>query len=137
MFLHFYFVNIKKEKKNYIMVYKSDEESITVKDINNLLYHQLNNLSCITSTLESSLDLNNSINYHELFYIKQGLSIPYTKSIWNDLIKIYLNKIELQYLIDDKYIMNLYSYNIVLFLMDDYQKDIKQFLINYYGKFYN
>jgi hypothetical protein len=137
MFLHFYFVNIKKEKKNYIMVYKSDEESITFKDINNLLYHQLNNLSCITSTLESSLDLNNSINYHELFYIKQGLSIPYTKSIWNDLIKIYLNKMELQYLIDDKYIINLYSYNIVLFLMDDYQKDIKQFLINYYGKFYN
>jgi len=137
MFLHFYFVNIKKEKKNYIMVYKSDEESITFKDINNLLYHQLNNLSCITSTLESSLDLNNSINYHELFYIKQGLSISYTKSIWNDLIKIYLNKIELQYLIDDKYIINLYSYNIVLFLMDDYQKDIKQFLINYYGKFYN
>jgi hypothetical protein len=137
MFLHFYFVNIKKEKKNYIMVYKSDEESITFKDINNLLYHQLNNLSCITSTLESSLDLNNSINYHELFYIKQGLSIPYTKSIWNELIKIYLNKIELQYLIDDKYIINLYSYNIVLFLMDDYQKDIKQFLINYYGKFYN
>ena len=41
MFLHFYFVNIKKEKKNYIMVYKSDEESITFKDINNLLYHQL------------------------------------------------------------------------------------------------
>jgi len=119
------------------MVYKSDEESITFKDINNLLYHQLNNLSCITSTLESSLDLNNSINYHELFYIKQGLSISYTKSIWNDLIKIYLNKIELQYLIDDKYIINLYSYNIVLFLMDDYQKDIKQFLINYYGKFYN
>jgi hypothetical protein len=137
MFLHFYFVNIKKEKKNYIMVYKSNEESITFKDINNLLYHQLNNISCITSTPEYLLDLNNSINYHELFYIKQGLSIPYTKLIWNDLIKIYLNHIELQYLIDDKYIINLYSYNIVLFLMDDYQKDIKQFLINYYGNFYN
>jgi hypothetical protein len=137
MFLHFYFVNIKKEKKNYIMVYRSSEESITFKDINNLLYHQLNNISCITSTLESPLDLNNSINYHELFYIKQGLNIPYTKPIWNDLIKIYLNNIELQYLIDDNYIKNLYSYNIVLFLMDDYQKDIKQFLINYYGNFYN
>lgn len=137
MFLHFYFVNIKKEKKNYIMVYRSSEESITFKDINNLLYHQLNNISCITSTLESPLDLNNSINYHELFYIKQGLNIPYTKPIWNDLIKIYLNNIELQYLIDDNYIKNLYSYNIILFLMDDYQKNIKQFLINYYGNFYN
>jgi len=136
MFLHFYFVNIKKEKKNYLMIYKSDDTIINFKDINNLLYNELNNISCLPSIISSSSNNTDNINYHELFYIKQGLSISYNKDIWNELIQIYLNKIELQYLIDDKYIKNLYSYNILLYLMDDYQKDIKQFLIKYHGDLY-
>lgn len=133
MFLHFYFVNIKKEKKNYLMIYKSDDTIIKFKDINNILYNELNNISCLPSIISSSSNNTDNINYHELFYIKQGLSIPYNKDIWNELIQINLNKIELQYLIDDKYIKNLYSYDILLYLMDDYQKDMKQFLIKYYG----
>lgn len=133
MFLHFYFINIKKEKKNYLMVYKTDIKTINVKDINNLLYNKLNNKPSIISSVENTT---NNINYYELFYIKQGLSIIYNKEIWNKLIQIYLNKIELQYLIDDKYIKNIYSSDIILYLIDNYQEDIKQFLIKYYGDIY-
>lgn len=123
MFLHFYFVNIKKEKKSYILLYKTENNIISFNDINSILYDKLNNSQN-----------SNNINYHELFYIKQGISIPFTNEVWNQLIKIYLKKIELLYLIDDKYIKTIYSYNTILYLIDNYKNEIKQFLIDYYTK---
>lgn len=124
MYINFYFVDIKKEKKTYIIIYKSDKQHISFNNINTLIYNKLNNLQ-LTNT--------DSINYHELFYIKQGISIIYNNEIWNKLVSIYLKKTELIYLIDEKYIKNIYSSEMILFLIDDYQNDIKQFLINYYN----
>lgn len=127
MYINFYFVDIKKEKKAYIIIYKSNKQNISFNSINTLIYNKLNNLQ-LTNT-----DNSNSINYHELFYIKQGLSITYSDEIWNNLISIYLKKTELIYLIDENYINNIYSSKLILFLTDEYQNDIKQFLINYYN----
>lgn len=132
MYINFYFVDIKKEKKSYIIIYKSDEKIISFYKINTIIYNKLNNIA-ITNVDTSD---NNSINYHELFYIKQGISIIYNNNIWNDLISIYLKKTELIYLIDENYIKNIYSHDIILFLIDDYKHDIKQFLINYYNNHY-
>ena len=63
MFLHFYYINVKKENKNYFGVYKSLQNEITFTDINQLIFKNLN-----------SNDINNdkSINYYELYYIKKG-----------------------------------------------------------------
>lgn len=125
-------MDIKKEKKSYIIIYKSDEKIISFYKINTIIYNKLNNIAI--TNVDTSDD--NSINYHELFYIKQGISITYNNNIWNDLISIYLKKTELIYLIDENYIKNIYSHDIVLFLIDDYKHDIKQFLINYYNNHY-
>lgn len=131
MYINFYYINSKKEKKNYLMVYKSDEKSFPFETINSLLFDKLNNLS---NNLSNINEQNNAINYFELFYIKKGLSITYNENKWHKLISIYLKNIELQYLIDEEFIKKIYYDNIILFLLDDYKQDIKDFLINYYEK---
>lgn len=122
MYLYSYFVNIKKEKKDYIIIYKTNMDKVSHNDINNTLYRQLN---------PDSIDIS-TINFYELFYIKPGLKLEYNKIHWNNLIKIYINNIKLFNLIDENYINTLYSQNILLFNLETYNDKIKQFFINYY-----
>ena len=122
MYLYSYFVNVKKEKKDYIIIYKTELDNILHNEINTILYKQLNPDSTNAST----------INFYELFYIKPGIKLEYNKKLWNDLIKIYITNIKFFNLIDEKYINTLYSENILLFNLEIYNDKIKQFFINYY-----
>lgn len=124
MFLHFYYINVKKENKNYFGVYKSLQNEITFTDINQLIFKNLN-----------SNDINNdkSINYYELYYIKKGFHINYDKIIWNNLVQIFLSELNLLDLINKEYIMSLYNKEFILYNLDTYNITIKQFLINLYN----
>lgn len=127
MYLHFYYANIKKEKINYIFIFKHEDKIVKFNSINKLLYNKLNSLS-----LTDELITDNNINYYELFYFKEGIKIKYEKMVWNDLIKIYLNKIDILTLIDEKYVKNLYLYDSLLFPIAQYENNIKEFLIKFY-----
>ncbi len=120
MLLHFYYVNFKKEKKDYIIIYKCKESEVSFNDINTILYKTINN------------EINENINFYELFYIKEGIKIEFNNNIWNDIINIYLNKINIQMIIDNKYIENIYNTDLLLFLIDEYNDQLKQFLLTYY-----
>jgi hypothetical protein len=127
MFLHFYYANIKKEKINYIFVFKHEDKVVKFNNINKLLYNKLNSL-----TVNDKFDNDNSINFYELFYFKEGVKITYEKTIWDDLIKIYLSKVDILSLIDEKYVKELCLSGSLLFPIIDYEKNIKNFLIKYY-----
>lgn len=127
MFLHFYYVNCKKEKKDYIIIYKFKNEVISFNQINSVLYSEFNN-----NTLEDK-----NINYYELFYIKEGLKIKYEKELWNNIINMYLNKLNIHMIIDEKYVEKLWNSNLLLFLIDKYDNSLKEFLISYYKNNFN
>jgi|LauGreDrversion4_2_1035121.scaffolds.fasta_scaffold02290_1 hypothetical protein len=117
MIINFYFVNLKKDKKSYIVI--TNKET----NVNELLYNKLYNIP-----------VTNSINYYEFFYIKKGMQILWDQNIWDELVKIYLSKLDLLYLIDQEYILNIYSNEMILFSLDEYETQIKQFIMNYYDK---
>jgi hypothetical protein len=117
MIINFYFVNLKKDKKSYIVI--TNKET----NVNELLYNKLYNIP-----------VTNSINYYEFFYIKKGMQILWDQNIWDELVKIYLSKLDLLYLIDQEYILNIYSNDMILFSLDEYETQIKQFIMNYYDK---
>jgi hypothetical protein len=131
MFLHFYYANIKKEKINYIFVFKHEDKIVKFNKINKLLYNKLNSL-IVNDELDNENENENSINFYELFYFKEGVKITYEKIIWDDLIKIYLSKVDILSLIDEKYVKELYLSGSLLFPIIDYENNIKQFLIKYY-----
>ena len=124
MYLYSYFINIKKEKKDYILIYKTEVDKVLHNDINIKLYKELN----------PEIEYNNTINFYELFYIKPGIKLEYNKIIWNDLIKIYISNLSLNNLINKKFINKIYSQNILLFDLEMYNQQIKEFFINYYNK---
>ena len=124
MYLYSYFINIKKEKKDYILIYKTEVDKVLHNDINIKLYKELN----------PEIEYNNTINFYELFYIKPGIKLEYNKIIWNDLIKIYISNLSLNNLIDVQFINKIYSQNILLFDLEMYNQRIKEFFINYYNK---
>lgn len=130
MYLHFYYANIKKEKINYIFIFKHEDKIVKFNSINKLLYNKLNSLS-----LTDELITDNNINYYELFYFKEGIKIKYEKMVWNDLIKIYLNKIDILTLIDENYVKNLYLCDSLLFPIAQYENNIKEFLIKFYENY--
>lgn len=129
MFLHFYYVNCKKEKKDYIVIYKYTNEIISFSHINTVLYKELNNIS-----LENSIS---NLNFYELFYIKEGLKIKYEKELWNKIINMYLNKLNVHMIIDEKYVENIWNNDLLLFLIDKYDESLKDFLISYYKNNFN
>jgi hypothetical protein len=87
MFLHFFYVDYKKEKKNFICILKSNtDKEFEFQNLNNILYENLNNDS----------KPNSNFNCFEYFYIKRGLIIENQKYIWDKLMKIYLKKINMK-----------------------------------------
>jgi hypothetical protein len=134
MFLHFYYVNCKKEKKDYIIIYKYDKEIVSFSEFNNILYKEIYN-----DKIEDSNDKieDSNINFYELFYIKKGLKIKYKKELWNSVINMYLNKLNIQTIIDDKYVEKIWNSNLLLFLIDKYDDSLKQFLITHYKNNFN
>lgn len=132
-YLHFFYVDYKKTNKNYIAIIKSkNKDQFPFNDLNNILY---NYLHLLNYNYEYDLDENkqvNNINYFEYFYIKKGLIINYEKYIWNKLIKIYLEELDIKYLIDGQFVSNIYSKNIILFDYNQYSNKINKFLIDHY-----
>jgi hypothetical protein len=127
MFLHFFYVDYKKEKKNFICIIKSKTDNeLNFQDINNILYENLNNDAKPKS----------NFNCFEYFYIKRGLIIENQKYIWDKLMKIYLKKINILNLIDNKYISNLYDKNILLLDYGIYKFNLIDFLIEHYSEKY-
>jgi hypothetical protein len=135
MFLHFFYVTYKKGKQNYIAIIKSNENSIEFNNLNNLLYNNLHLLNS-DNNINNLGELSN-INYYEYFYIKKGLIIENQKTIWNNLLKIYLKNIDIKILIDQDYINNLYNQNLLLLDFDIYKNQIIDFLIEHYNHSYS
>lgn len=136
MFLHFFYVTYKKEKRNYIVILKSkNKKGIEFQQINDILY---NHLYLISSNSVNNDNNNNNItfNYFEYFYIKKGLIIENQKYIWDKLIKIYLKKINIMNIIDEEYISNLYNSNILLYNCNLYNKEIINFITEHYSEKY-
>jgi hypothetical protein len=136
MYLQFCYVSYKKEKKDYILVIKKEnEDELDFKKLNNIIYNKL----CIYSDNNQINDnININFNYFEYFYIKKGSIIKYSTELWSKLINIYIKKINILDLIDDNYINNIYKTNLLLYNLDDYKIDIITFLTDYYDtKFLN
>jgi hypothetical protein len=125
MFLQFFYISSKKEKKEYIMVIKKDNNDLSFEQINNILYNKLFMLS-------TNINENITFNYFEYFYIKKGLCIEDNDINWSNLINIYLSKVNLIQLIDINYINQLYSNNIILYSLDDYKAQLINYLTKYY-----
>ena len=58
MFIHFYYINIKKEKNNYIMIYRHSDEYINFTHINSILYK-------INNNIDINSEISKSINFYE------------------------------------------------------------------------
>lgn len=139
MYLHFFYVTYKKEKKDYIVILKTtDNKQIEFQEINDILYKNLylisNNLNNINNKISN--DNNLSFNYFEYFYIKKGLIIENQKYIWDRLIKIYLKKVNIMNLIDENFVSNLYNNTILLYKCNLYSKDLTNFIIEHYSDRY-
>lgn len=121
--LHFFYVEFKKDKTNNLLIYKSNDLEIEFNKINSLLYNYI-------YSNENNED--NKINYFEYFYIKKGLVLKNTNNIWKELFTLFLNKCEIFKIINEEYINNLYNKNMLLFDLQIYNKELRQFLTNYY-----
>lgn len=122
-FLHFFYIEFKKDKTNNLLIYQSNDEEIEINKINTLLYNYI-------YTNENNTDV--KINYFEYFYIKKGLILKNTNNIWKELFTLFLNKCEIFKIINEEYINNLYNKNILLFDLQIYNKELTQFFTNYY-----
>lgn len=136
MYLQFCYISYKKEKKDYILVIKKEnEDELEFTKLNNIIYNKL----CIYSdNNQINDDININFNYFEYFYIKKGSIIKYSTEFWSKLINIYIKKINILDLIDNNYIDNIYKTNLLLYNLEDYKIDIITFLTEYYDtKFLN
>ncbi len=134
-YLHFFYIDYKKSNTNYIAIIKSkDNEEFSFVKLNNILY---NYLHLLNYNYEYELEINeqeNNINYFEYFYIKKGIIINYEKYLWNKLIKIYLEDLDIKFLIDSQFVNNIYSKNIILYDYNKYSIKITNFLIDHYDE---
>lgn len=141
MFLHFYYVNCKKEKKDYIIIYKYNKEIISFSEINNILYKEIYNDKIDDNNAKNDDNTDtgngNNINFYELFYIKEGVKIKYERELWNNIINMYLNKLNIHIIINDKYVEKIWNSDLLLFSIDIYDDSLKQFLITYYKNNFN
>ena len=136
-YLHFFYVDYKKCNKTYIAVIISKyKEVFPFIKLNKILYNYLHLLNYnyeLDMHNYNDNDNNNDMNYFEYFYIKKGLIINNEKYIWNKLINIYLEKIDIKFLIDEKYVSDIYGHNVLLLEYNIYSTSINKFLIDHYN----
>jgi hypothetical protein len=123
MYIHFIYVEHKENKITYLNVIKSENEVLENKYINEILYKKIYLIS-------NEEILNNNINYCSLFYIKKGFTIQQNdNTLWNNLLQIYMETLNLINLIDCKYIDNLKNENILLYNMNEINNDLYSLII--------
>ena len=115
MYLHFFYIESKEYKINYISVIKHDNLNLDNNIINKFIYRDI-----YLNNNDDNINYNN-INYISLFYIKKGLVIENKQDLWNQLIKLYMKNIKLINLIDNNYIKKIQQSNILLFNIDIYK----------------
>lgn len=128
MYTHFIYIVLKKDKEKYLFAYKSKEEDLIITELNKIIYKELYNLSG-----QDTVDEN--INYFEIFYLKKGLIIK--EDIWKDIIKIYMQKLDIITLINEEYIKELYAKDIIYFNISDYNKELNKYICDYYCQISN
>ncbi len=117
MYINIYYLNIKKEKKDYILLCKSETQDIDFNEINSMIHKNLNDTT------------NSNANYYELYYLKKGVVLDYTEDIWKKCISLYLEKIDIKNIIDVKYVKKIKENNIILYSLNEYEYSLKQYLI--------
>lgn len=125
MYIHFFYIESKEYKINYISVIKHDNLNLDNNIINKFIYRNI----YLNNNDDDNINYNN-INYISLFYIKKGLVIENKQDLWNQLIKLYMENIKLINLIDNNYIKKLQQSNILLFNIDTYKENLSNFIIN-------
>lgn len=125
MYLHFFYIESKEYKINYISVIKHDNLNLDNNIINKFIYRNI----YLNNNDDNNINYNN-INYISLFYIKKGLVIENKQDLWNQLIKLYMKNIKLINLIDNNYIKKIQQSNILLFNIDTYKENLSNFIIN-------
>jgi hypothetical protein len=125
MYVHFFYIESKEYKINYISVIKHDNFNLDNSIINKFIYRNI----YLNNDDDNNINYNN-INYISLFYIKKGLVIENKQDLWNQLIKLYMENIKLINLIDNNYIKKIQQSNILLFNIDTYKENLSNFIIN-------
>jgi hypothetical protein len=125
MYVHFFYIESKEYKINYISVIKHDNVNLDNSIINKFIYRNI----YLNNDDDNNINYNN-INYISLFYIKKGLVIENKQDLWNQLIKLYMENIKLINLIDNNYIKKIQQSNILLFNIDTYKENLSNFIIN-------
>ena len=125
MYIHFFYIESKEYKINYISVIKHDNLNLDNNIINKFIYRNI----YLNNNDDDNINYNN-FNYISLFYIKKGLVIENKQDLWNQLIKLYMENIKLINLIDNNYIKKLQQSNILLFNIDTYKDNLSNFIIN-------
>jgi len=125
MYVHFFYIESKEYKINYISVIKHDNVNLDNSIINKFIYRNI----YLNNDDDNNINYNN-INYISLFYIKKGLVIENKPDLWNQLIKLYMENIKLINLIDNNYIKKIQQSNILLFNIDTYKENLSNFIIN-------
>jgi hypothetical protein len=125
MYVHFFYIESKEYKINYISVIKHDNLNLDNSIINKFIYRNI----YLNNDDDNNINYNN-INYISLFYIKKGLVIENKQDLWNQLIKLYMENIKLINLIDNNYIKKIQQSNILLFNIDTYKENLSNFIIN-------
>ena len=125
MYIHFFYIESKEYKINYISVIKHDNLNLDNNIINKFIYRNI----YLNNNDDDNINYNN-INYISLFYIKKGLVIENKQDLWNQLIKLYMENIKLINIIDNNYIKKLQQSNILLFNIDTYKDNLSNFIIN-------
>ena len=125
MYVHFFYIESKEYKINYISVIKHDNFNLDNSIINKFIYRNI----YLNNDDDNNINYN-YINYISLFYIKKGLVIENKQDLWNQLIKLYMENIKLINLIDNNYIKKIQQSNILLFNIDTYKENLSNFIIN-------
>jgi len=125
MYIHFFYIESKEYKINYISVIKHDNLNLDNNIINKFIYRNI----YLNNNDDDNINYNN-INYISLFYIKKGLVVENKQDLWNQLIKLYMENIKLINLIDNNYIKKIQQSNILLFNIDTYKDKLSNFIIN-------
>lgn len=125
MYIHFFYIESKEYKINYISVIKHDNLNLDNNIINKFIYRNI----YLNNNDDDNINYNN-INYISLFYIKKGLVVENKQDLWNQLIKLYMENIKLINLIDNNYIKKIQQSNILLFNIDTYKDNLSNFIIN-------
>ena len=61
------------------------------------------------------------------------MKIEYNEDIWNNIISTYLQKIEISNLINSEYINKIWKSETIMFLIEKYEDELKDFLIKFHN----